>query len=254
MPLRMPECSPTPAVGSMGAVPVRSALEADRCAAPGRTRRPPIPRRCGALSQPNPTPLHLGRAARRGGISVGGNFGGEVWKDEALSCSLGRQLTFSPAGRDWCSWVLHVRICLYACAHPKTLFLCILRIPKNDCVYPVCTPQYCFVHPLCIPRIVVPVTVHKALKFAPPPPRRPPPAVCCFVRVRQCSPGILSCACPCAARAFKRSPRTPHCTPTRHRVVGQECFAIAAGCASWERSRSADRFRLTATCPTSTTP
>ena len=61
--------------------------------------------------------------------------------------------------------VLHVRISLYAGVRPETFFLCILRIPKNDFVYPVCIPQAAFVYQLCIPRTELPATVHKAPKF-----------------------------------------------------------------------------------------
>ena len=52
----------------------------------------------------------------------------------AISCLLGRQLTFFFS-------VLHVGISLYARVYPKNFAFCILRIPKNDFVYQVCTPK-----------------------------------------------------------------------------------------------------------------
>ena len=85
--------------------------------------------------------------------------------------------------------MLHVRISVYDSAHPKTLFLCVLCIPKNGSVYPVCIPKDCLEYPQCTPSAVVPVTVHKASKLVvpkfPPPEASPFPPLACG-RGRMC--------------------------------------------------------------------
>ena len=81
----------------------------------------------------------------------------------AISCSLGRRLTLFFCKGGTGPRVLHVGISLCASACPQ-IFLCILRIPKNDFVYPMCIPKDCFVYPLRIPRTVVPATVPPSCK------------------------------------------------------------------------------------------
>ena len=74
--------------------------------------------------------------------------------------------------------VLHVRISLYASAYPKKVSCVSCASQRMVSCTPCVSRVYFFVYLLCIPRTVVPATVHKAPKFrgAEIPPRKSPPS------------------------------------------------------------------------------
>ena len=125
----------------------------------------------------------------RGGTSAGGNFGGVSFfrlvpkiPHRNFLCNPGQFLRSHVDSQQFFFW-RKVLVPLCQCVPPKKMFACI--------------PKYFFVHPLRIPRTVVPATVHKAPKFGGPeifPTRTPPPPM---YAVRVCSVWYM-CLCLCS--------------------------------------------------------